>query len=91
MNQTRKEKESPSEDSMIWTLSFDGARSKNGAGVGIFVTSPKGEKILRSLRFHLACMNNEAEYESLVHDLILSKKRGIKLLRVFGDLELVVK
>ena len=47
-------------------MSFDGAASKEGAGVGVLIKPPIGEPRLFSYKLHLKCTNNMAEYEALV-------------------------
>jgi ribonuclease HI len=70
---------------------FDGASSKEGAGVGMVFISPAQETIALSCKLEFETTNNVAEYEALVLGLRAAKDMGIKEVSVFGDVELVVK
>jgi len=69
---------------------FDGACSKEGSGAGIVFLSPTGKLLQFSFLLRFACTNNIAEYEALLLGLNVALKHGIKMLKVFGDSELVV-
>ena len=49
-----------------WSLYFDGAEGKEGAGAGIWIMSPTEESKFLSYKLNFDCTNNMAEYESLV-------------------------
>jgi len=51
---------------MIWSMDFDGAKSKNEFGVGVFLCDPKGKAISFSFRLEFPNTNNMVEYETLV-------------------------
>lgn len=53
--------------------------------------SPSSETYLAALRLQFPCTNNVTEYESLVHGLLYTIQKGVKILHVYGDLEIVVK
>lgn len=74
-----------------WTLRFDGSKSKQGAEAGFEIISPKGKTLCVDHRLQFHCTNNVAEYEALVHGLLMALKKKVKILQVFGDSELVVK
>lgn len=74
-----------------WTLKFDGCKSKHGAGAGFELISPKGKNFFAAHRLQFQCTNNVAEYETLIHGLLMALKKRVKILQVFGDSELVVK
>lgn len=74
-----------------WTLRFDGSKSKRGAGAGVELISPTGETYLASYWLQFHCTNNIAEYESLIHGLLLAIKKGSQILHCFGDSEVVVR
>lgn len=74
-----------------WTLRFDGSKSKRGAGAGIELISPTSETYLAAYRLQFHCTNNIAEYESLVHGLLLAIKKGAQILHCFGDSDVVVR
>ncbi|KAI0498537.1 hypothetical protein KFK09_019425 [Dendrobium nobile] len=85
----------------IWVLYFDGAASSRRnatqqsiiprkAGVGlIFITPEKG---MLYFSYHLSepCTNNEAEYEALITGLELAILMEIKVIKIFGDSQLVI-
>ncbi|XP_028548815.1 uncharacterized protein LOC114579170 [Dendrobium catenatum] len=85
----------------IWELYFDGAASScrnttqqsiipGKAGVGlIFITPEKG---MMHFSYHLSepCTNNEAEYEALITGLELVILMEIKVIKIFGDSQLVI-
>ena len=49
-----------------WHMSFDGAVSKEGVGVGVWIRHPSGEPKLLLYKLYFDCTNNIAEYEALV-------------------------
>ena len=52
-----------------WHMSFNGATSKKGIGVGFLTRSPTGEPKLLSYKLNFKCTNNVAEYEALISGL----------------------
>jgi ribonuclease HI len=71
-------------------LNFDGSLQLQGAGVGIVVTSPKGESFKYVLQIQFKASNNVAEYEAMLHGLCIATTLGIKQLKVLGDSMLVI-
>jgi ribonuclease HI len=73
-----------------WRMSFDGACSSSGSGVGIVLKIP--EKIVHphAIRLEFSCTNNEAEYEALIQGMILAREMKIEHLIVTGDSELII-
>ena len=61
-----------------WTLKVDRASYKQGAGVGIHMTSLHGEIFKQSFRFDFVASNNEDEYEAFIAGLQLVKAVGAK-------------
>ena len=53
-------------DPFIWTLFFNGSRSKDGVGAGCVLIDPKGTKTMISCRLEFECTNNVVEYEARV-------------------------
>ena len=51
-------------DHTYWTIHFDGSRQLEGSGVGVVLTSPRGDKFCYVLRLSFPCTNNAAEYEA---------------------------
>jgi ribonuclease HI len=58
-------------------------------GAGVFLTSPKGDKLQYMLQMHFRASNNIAKYEALVHGLKMAKQIGIRRILCFGDSDLV--
>jgi ribonuclease HI len=75
----------------IWSLYFDGSKSKEGAGVGCIIIDPAGNKTLLACRLEFECTNNVAEYEALLQGLRKALDMHIQNLIVFGDSEIVVR
>jgi ribonuclease HI len=73
-----------------WTVNFDGSLQLQGAGVGILVTSPKGETFKYVMQMYFPASNNAAEYEALLHGLRIATALGIRRLKVLGDSMLVI-
>jgi hypothetical protein len=62
------------EKNQIWSLYFDGSKSKEGSGVGCIIIDPIGNKTLLACRLEFECTNNVAEYEALLQGL----RKGIR-------------
>jgi ribonuclease HI len=75
----------------IWSLYFDGSKSKEGAGAGCIIIDLAGNKTLMACRLEFECTNNTAEYEALLQGLRKSLDMNIQNLVVFGDSEIVVR
>ena len=71
-------------------MHFDGSKWKDGAGGGVILTSPQGDKLKYILRMQFTASNNEAEYEALLHAMRMAKACGAKRLIIYGDSKLVV-
>ena len=56
---------------------FDGASSREGAGVGVFFVSPAQETISPSYKIEFETTNNVEEYEALVLGLRAAKEMRI--------------
>ena len=75
----------------LWRMNFDGAYSRVGKEVGIFITSPKGKVFNFAFRLEFEATNNVAEYEALLLGIEIPKDMGIKLLSIKGDSDLIVQ
>jgi hypothetical protein len=73
-----------------WTINFNSSLQLQGAGAGILVTSPKGERFKYVLQIHFLASNNVAKYEALLHGLRIATALGIHRLKVLGDSLIVV-
>ncbi|XP_057775305.1 uncharacterized protein LOC130994277 [Salvia miltiorrhiza] len=49
-----------------WAAQVDGSVTKEGCGVGIYITSPEGEVYQFAIKFEDKLSNNEAEYEAVL-------------------------
>ena len=49
----------------LWSLYFDGSKSKEGAGAGCLLIDPHGKKYFVACRLEFECTNNIDEYEAL--------------------------
>jgi ribonuclease HI len=79
------------DENQIWSLYFDGSKSKEGAGVGCIIIDPTGNKTLLACRLEFECTNNVAEYEALLQGLRKALDMRIQNLIVFGDSEIMVR
>jgi hypothetical protein len=52
--------------SQVWTLYFDGSKSKEVSGARCILIDPKGKKNFMSCRLEFECTNNIVEYKDLV-------------------------
>jgi ribonuclease HI len=69
---------------------FDGSLNLEGAGAGVLLISPTGEQLKYVLQIFCKVLNNEAEYEALLHRLHLAVSLGIKRLLVYDDSAVVI-
>ena len=72
-------------------MSFDGAASKKGVGVGISIRSPTSEPKLLSYKLGFKCTNNVAEYEALILGLKALRDLQAQSVKIQGDLNLIIK
>ena len=73
-----------------WTLCVDGASRQSGAGIGLQLTSPTGERIEQAVRLGFSASNNESEYEAMIAGLELALTVGANNLLIRSDSQLVV-
>jgi hypothetical protein len=67
----------PPDLSSVWTMYFDGSKRVQGAGAGVVLISPQGDKLKYVLRMSFPqASNNEAEYEALLHGMKMAKACG---------------
>jgi ribonuclease HI len=82
----------PLDLSSVWTMYFDGSKRVQGAGAGVVLISPQGDKLKYVLQMSFPqASNNEAEYEALLHGMKMAKACGATRLKIFGDSNLVVQ
>src|SRR3954470_12475732 len=71
---------------------FDGSKRHQGAGTGVVLISPKGDKLGYVLQINFSkASNNEAEYEALLHGMRMAKACGATCLVLYGDSNLIVQ
>ena len=76
----------PPDLSSTWHMNFDGSKRTEGAGAGVILVSPQGDKMKYILRMTFPnASNNEAEYEALLHGMKMAKACGATRLKIFGD------
>jgi ribonuclease HI len=73
-----------------WSIYIIGSFAINGAGVGVVLISPKGDRLLYIIRLHFRATNNVAEYKALVNGLHIATVLGIQWLYIRGDSVLIV-
>jgi ribonuclease HI len=82
----------PPDLSSVWTMYFDRSKRVQGAGAGVVLISPQGDKLKYVLRMSFPqASNNEAKYEALLHGMKMAKACGATRLKIFGDSNLVVQ
>jgi len=75
----------------LWSLYFDGSAGREGAGAGIWITSPNKESKFLSYKWNFDCTNNMAEYESMILGLEALLKLKARNIVVCGDSKMVIK
>jgi hypothetical protein len=76
----------PPDLSSVWTMYFDGSKRIQGAGAGagVDLISPQGDKLKYVLRMSFPqASNNEAEYEALLHEMKMAKACRATRLKIF--------
>lgn len=73
-----------------WKMEFDGSCAQGTGGAGIILFNSK-EKITLSYKLDFKCSNNEAEYEALILGMLEALRRGVKVLCIRGDSNLIVQ
>jgi ribonuclease HI len=75
-----------------WTIYIDGSKRISGAGAGVVLVSPQGDKMRYVLHMQfLNPSNNEAEYEAVLHDMHLAKACGTTRIKIHGDSNLIAQ
>jgi ribonuclease HI len=69
---------------------FDGSLTLEGAGAGVLLMSPSGDKLRYALQLHFWATNNVTEYEALLHGIRAVVELGVWCLFIRGDSELVI-
>jgi ribonuclease HI len=74
----------------MWNMRFDGAFSREGAGVGVWINPPRLATKLCSYDLSFDCTNNMTEYEALVLGLKTLKEMCSRRIVVHGGSELII-
>jgi ribonuclease HI len=75
-----------------WTIYVDGSKRVSGAGAGVVLVSPQGDKMHYILRMRFANLsNNEAEYEAVLHSMRMAKACGATCIKIHGDSNLIAQ
>lgn len=77
--------------SQVWDIFFDGACLRETARAGVVLISLKQESINLSFKMAFQVTNNIAEYEALILGLNATKDKGIRNIKVFGDVDLIIQ
>jgi ribonuclease HI len=86
------QKTGPPDLSSVWTMYFDGSKRVLGAGAGVVLISPQGDKLKYVLRMSFPqASNNEAEYEAPLHGMKMAKACRATRLKIFEDSNLVIQ
>ncbi|MGZ7847990.1 RNase H-like domain-containing protein, partial [Haemophilus sp. SZY H57] len=77
-------------DPCHWTLFFDGSRTAKGAGIGLVICSPEGNKWRFAFKLVGEFTNNSAEYEALLRGMETLSNMGAQRVMIKGDSQLVI-
>ena len=73
-----------------WKMYFEEATNQNGCGIGVLLISTKGTHTPFSSRLNFPATNNTTEYEACIMGLQVAFGLGVKELKVYGDLALII-
>jgi ribonuclease HI len=78
--------------SNCWTIYVNGSKRVSGAGAGVVLVSPQGDKMRYVLRMRFANpSNNEAEYEAILHGMHMAKAYGATRIKIHGVSNLIAQ
>jgi ribonuclease HI len=82
----------PTPDTFLdhWKMYFDESLKLGEAGAGILFISPEGKQLKYVLQILWQAINNETEYEALIHGLRIATSIEIKWLLVYSDSAVVI-
>jgi ribonuclease HI len=69
---------------------FDGSFTIKGAGGGVVLISPKGDRLVYIIQLHFCVTNNVVEYEALINDLRIAVELGVQWLYIRGNFETII-
>ncbi|XP_027088708.2 uncharacterized protein [Coffea arabica] len=73
-----------------WSMYFDGAAHRDGAGAGVIFYTPESDILPYSFTLTRRCSNNMTEYQALILGLEMTVDMKQLHLRVYSDSKLVV-
>ena len=79
-----------SDNNSCWVLHVDGASNFQKNDAGLILADSEGFIAEQVLRFNFNIFNNRAEYEALAVGLKMAKEFGVKKLKIFTDLQLII-
>ena len=74
-----------------WVLTFDGSKNFRGAGAGLMIISPGGQKGCFTYELDPNCTNNQAKYEALIIGLRILVSMDVQSVQIMGDSQLVIR
>jgi ribonuclease HI len=78
--------------SNYWTIYVDGSKRVSGAGAGVVLVSPPGDKMRYVLCMRFTnLLNNEAEYEAVLHGMRMAKACSATRIKIHRDSNLIVQ
>jgi ribonuclease HI len=78
--------------SNCWAIYVDGSKRILGAGAGVVLVSPQGDKMCYVLHMRFANpSNNEAEYEAVLHGMHMAKAYGATRVNIHGKSNLITQ
>ena len=84
------EEEAEDEDRDKWVVWFDGASNALGHGIGAMLVSSDKQYIPFTAKLCFDCTNNIAEYEACALGIQVAIDFGVRFLKVYEDLALVI-
>jgi ribonuclease HI len=79
------------DEAQIWSLYFDGSKSKEGVGAGCVLIDPIGNKTFLTCQLEFDFTHKIIEYKELLQGLRKYLDMDIRNLMVFNDLEVMVR
>ena len=73
-----------------WILNVDKASRQMGAGVGLQLKAPTGERVEQSIRLDFPASNNETRYETILAGIDLAQSVSSEKILIRSDSQLVV-
>ena len=69
---------------------MNGASRQTGAGVGLQLKAPTGERIEQDTRLDFPSSNNEGEYEAILACIVLAISVSLEKIIIQSDSQLVI-